>query len=263
MIIGYHPGNHGTPTDNTSPIGGTEIDFSTDLDQDDDNLLISDPPITSEDDVFYGIGNFTNEDSQKLANARVANRNAMKLNSFVGIAQAVSTSTLDLGDLLLVGKLAGNWIERTIELNGKIPVFGDINWDALSVYRCEYLIDDVPTNPRGNITLAIGGETVTIMFGGNDGISLCSAEYEIAIAEELDVCLVSANRKTAPEGIGDFSRALKFPGSDESLVVPTGELLPTKSISWVVKMTVKGNIPRPKNIWTSPYVGLVGNPQDV
>lgn len=262
MDIGFHPGTHGTPQDDTSPIGGS-IDLGTDLDQDDDNLLISDPPITSEDDTFYGIGNFTNEDTQKLSNARVANRNAMKLNSFVGIAQAVSTSNLDVGDLLLVGKLSGNWVERVISLNGKNPVFGDTNWDALSVYRCEYLISDVPTNPNGNLTLAIGGETVTIMFGGVNGISLCSAEYRVAIATSKDVGLESDNRKTAPTGIGSFSRALKFPGSDESLVIPDGELLPGETISWVIEMVAKGNIPRPKNIWTSPYIGLVGNPEDV
>ena len=95
MDINFYGGQNGTPTDNTSPIGG-DIDLGTPLDDDTDNLLISDPPITSENQVFYGIGNIKNEDTQKLSNARVINRNAMKLNSLVGIAQAVSTNALDV-----------------------------------------------------------------------------------------------------------------------------------------------------------------------
>lgn len=262
MQIKFRPGQNGTPTDDSSAIGG-DIDMGANYTGDEDNLLINDPPITGEDEVFYGIGNLSNEDTQKLANARFINRNGMKLNSLVGIAQGVSTSPLDLGDLLIVGKIGGTWYEKLLTLNGKIPVFGSDNWDINTVYRLEYLIDDVPAIPQGNVTFGIGAETITIMFGGVGGIGLCSAEYRVAIATSKDLYLTSADRKTAPEDIGGFSRATKFPGSDESLMLPEGELLPGEVISFCIELTCKANIFKPKNVWTTPFIGLAGNPEDV
>lgn len=263
----FRPGVDGAGVDDDAPIIGAMDTDAELVPTDPDTRLANISYPTDDTKLYYGGGYIDLDSDGSMQAARVALRSGMQPNLVAGPMQLVSTAG-DTGPCTVSGRVSGVIIHEVINLAGLTPVVTSNTWDAASE-EDEYdgaLRVDYGEVPLGNVTASIGGQTLgviwrTVTIGDQVrlGTILCSVEWKIALADELDAVLSSDNRLTAPEDISDFSRATRWPGSDQALTVPGGVLPGGSSIGWVEEFTaLVGMVPAKSTNMAD--VALVGTP---
>lgn len=242
-------GANPTPTDDTSALGGA-IATGTAINQNTVGNFFGDMRIGTSDIPYYAIiyERFNNTSSGSVQNARVANRAGARLNSSSSTVTIVSTSSLDVGSIRVIGKVSGIFTSEDIVLTGTTPAIGINTFDANSVVRYESLAG-VPT---GNVTCSVSSEICGVIWGTAadpaDGFYsiatyMATAEIDIAVATAINTTLSSANRLTAPTGISSFSKATRWTGEDFSAAVPGGALSVGDYVGIVVRFVSFTGIP--------------------
>lgn len=257
----YYLGANGAPTNDTDPIGGA-IDTGTPLNEANLDIVIKALSVpTTANEVYRGIAYRKNEHaSSNWANAKFCNRAGALLNSVSGVASVVSTNPADTGVVKVVGKESTVWAPESLTAGGLTTVYGSTVFDALSVYRWEYSVGGVPTVPQGNVSCAIDGNLVAVIFGGAYGNVMASAEAELAVATAKDATISATNRKSDPSsGITSFSRAVRWTGNDQSIAVPGNILEFGKWIGFCIRLTAVANIPQPIGGAVVVDIDLIGN----
>lgn len=247
LNVKFRPGVDGTPDNDDDPIIG-DMDGAAEFVPTDPNTRLSNVTFPTVDDVDYHGGGYIDLDSSgDLLNARVILRNGMQPNAAAGTVQLVSTSPDDTDDAIITGYIGGNLVQRTVTLNGTTPVSSVDSFDEEGVIRIDYA-----QIPAGNLTASVLGQTIGVIWktvtlpSGQIrlGTWLCSAEWQIALADSKDANIGAADRLTAPDDISAFARATRWTGSDQSLTVPGGRLNGGESIAWVERFTaIVGNFP--------------------
>jgi hypothetical protein len=246
-------GADGIPLNDTDPLGDA---ISTGVAVDPNTLggLYGDIRLDSTDQTYYTIFYKRMEQTSpgNLANARFSNRAGARLNTTAGNASVVSTNAADVGEIKVTGKVSGTWTSETLTLTGTTPVIGSQVWDINSVVRWESL-DGVQL---GLITCSVNSATCAVIWGTDndpqDGFpsiatSFASYEMQFALCTAINTTLSSANRKTAPTGIGSFSSATRWSGEDFSIAVPGGDLGEDDYIGVCGRLIAYANIPAPTN----------------
>lgn len=246
-------GADGRPVNDTDPIGGA-IATGTVIDPNTLGNLFGDIRLDSTDQIYYTVFYKRMEQTAPgvLTNSRFSNRAGARLNTTSGNASVVSTNAADVGQIKITGKVSGTWTTETLTLTGTSAVIGSQVWDANTVVRWESL-DGVLL---GLITCAVNSSTCAIIWGTDndpqDGFpsiatSFASYEMQFALCTAINTALSSADRKTAPSGIGSFSTATRWSGEDFSIAVPGGDLAEDDYIAICAKLTAYANIPAPTN----------------
>lgn len=250
--IHYYRGANAAPANDTDPLGGA-IYTTAELDPTSASNLWSTIRIESTDQDYYSVHyrQAKNSSSGSLESARFYNRAGAILNSTSGTAQVASTSASESISIIITGKVSGNWDQETLVVSGTTPTIGSKTWDSNSVVRWQC----VSGTPVGNITCSVNGSVVGVIYGTNDdpvdgdpdsiACYMISTETTWALATATNTTVSSANRKTAPTGIGSFVAATLWSGADASINVPGGNLIVDEYIGVVGKLTLKANVPQP------------------
>lgn len=262
----YYGGTNTTPQNNTDPYGGA-IDTGSELVQTDPNIIIYSLQSLEVDEEYYGIFYRKNEATGALNNARVYNRAGMQLNSSSGTIQIISSSSSDTDiKIQFTGYSSAAFNTDTITVNGTTPVSGVESFDVDGVLMAEVLtLAGSPTTPVGNITVSVNSEIIAIIYGtaADEDIActMVTSLYEMAVASSLSSTISGTNRLTAPaSGIGSFSQATNWAGSDQSINVPTGILPASGYIGVCIKLTIPASMPTPI-IGYYQFLGVImGNP---
>ena len=249
--VKYYRGANTAPTNDVDPLGGA-IYTTSELDQDVSSNLWANVSISPDTNLTYYSTHYRrNTSTGNLANARFYNRAGCLKNSNSGIATITSTASSESISIRVAGKVGGNWDTETLVVTGTTPSLGTKTWDVDTVVRWEA----VSGTPVGNLSCSVNSELVGIIYGTNDdpvdgntdSIScyMISAETTWAVATALNTTVSSANRLTAPSGIGSFSLATYWTGDDASINVPTGNLDADDYIGIVGKLDLLTNVPQP------------------
>lgn len=221
----YRFGADANPTNDTDPVGGA-IDTGTDQDQTVSGNLIYSVAVQSSNQTYYGIAARQNKHAtDDFESVSVANRYGGNPPTSGGVAIDVySTSASDTSNLLLVFKSSSAWVSNTVQMTGTSHAISSNQIDANSDWYAVYNNGAVPV---GDIYITVNGEIVGVIYGSASSGSVAAKQsymtttlYKIALATAQNTSLSSANRKTAPTGIGSFSRATYWPGNDSSIAVP-------------------------------------------
>lgn len=263
----YYLGANPTPTNDTDPYGGA-IDTSPELNELTAGILIATVPRpTSGSQYYYGIAYRKNEHaSSDWDSAAFTNRAGAKLNTSGGIVSVVSDNSADTGTLRVAGQISAAWDTESITLTGTTTAYGAETWDASQVWRYEYLVGGAAAVPTGNLTIAVDGEVVAVIYGsgGGYGNNMASAEWDLAVASSKGATISGTNRITAPAaGISAFSKACKWGGSgavDQSIAVPGGSLDFGEYIGYCIRLTAHAGIAAPVSGYLFPDINLIGVP---
>jgi hypothetical protein len=270
--IKFRPGVDGAPDNDDDPIVG-DMDPATLLVPTDPNTRISNPIyVIGEDRPYYGGGYISNEGTGDITGARVALRSGMQPNAAAGPIQLVSTSASDTMDVQLSGFVSGVETFETLTLTGTTPVTSINDWDESDLSDPDdptwgAVRVDIGDVPAGNVTVSIMGQTLGIIWAtqviGSQtrlGTVLCSVEWTIALATAKgDDTISSADRLTKPTGVGTYTRATRWPTSDQALTVPGGRLDAGEVIGWVEEFwAIDGMVPA--LAYNLADVALVGTP---
>lgn len=266
--IAFYPGANGTPTDDTSAIGGAITTGGGELNENTANLLIdtvSIPASSGSDEDYYGIAYRKNEASGHLQDAYFDNRTAMIGNASASVASVVSTSATDTGTVKLTGYVSSSFVQESITATGTTSATGTTTWDASGIWRAEYLVGGAPATPYGDITITIDGQIVAVIYGDRSlpstyrGNVMATREFQIAVASAKDTTISSANRLTPPSGISSFAQGARWTGLDQSIAVPGTDLDGGEYVGFCIKLTVKAGIPAPVGGYVLPDVGIRGS----
>lgn len=270
--IKYYGGSDGAPANDVDPAGGA-IDTGAELVEATAGIVIAAVPAASgSDEDYYGVAYRKNEHvSSDWTDAALTNRAGAILPASAGQVSVVSTSASDTGVLRVTGLISAAWDQEDITLTGTTPATGAETWDSGEVWRYEYLSGGVPATPVGNLTIDVDGEVVATIYGSASGFGniMASAEFELALASNLDDDISLTNRLTAPTvgaGAGQvsaFSRAVKWSGTgavDQSLAVPGGDLGFGVYVGYCIHLIAKDGIPAPAggNLVCDPNLFGVG-----
>lgn len=201
--IKYYPGADGAPTNDTDPYGGAISTGGGELDEDTPEIVIAAVPAPSgADEDYYGAFYRKNTHaSSDWTEAYVTNRAGMIDNAGAGLVSVVSTSASDTGVLRITGTISSVFDQEDITVDGTDTAFGVETWDAGGVKRAEYLVAGVAAQPVGNLTIAVDGEVVAVLYTTSRTLpigSAVSAEWEVAVADTVDLAIAGANRLTDP-----------------------------------------------------------------
>ncbi len=265
---GYYGGVDGVAAADGAPWLGA-IDTGAQLNEDSVNATLFNNPIqpTSGTLAYYGGAYRKLLDDVTASNVRLANRAGALLNLSSGIPSVVSSSPLDAGTLgnaartglqvRLVGRVAGNYTEQFINLNGTTPS-SDVNGGAQVVeanqgWRWETSLNGSPTDFWGDVACYIGAQLCCIIRGKLNprrGITgkanrMCSAEVKLAVASAKNTTVSGTDRLVAPSGIGSFDPAVYLPGADQSLALPGNPYVLNDRFAFVVEFTAIAGILSP------------------
>jgi len=238
------------PTDDVGDIGGA-INTGTAIVETTVGNLLADMRIGTTDQYFYTVfyEAFDNTASGSIQNARVANRAGALVNTSAGTCGYASTNALDTGVVRALGKVGGTWTTEDVTLTGTTPAFTLATFDVGTVVRHEI----ISGASLGAISCSVNGDIVGMIWGTDndptDGAPsiatyMATAEIDIAIATAINTNLTSTDRKTAPSGIGSFSKATIWTSADASIgiAIPGGALGVGDYIGVVVRFTSFGNV---------------------
>lgn len=242
-------GADGVPATDVDPIGGA-IYTGTAVNENTTGNLFGDLRIGSSDIYYYTIfyEAFANTTSGSMKNCREANRAGAILNSSSGTVSVVSTSSSDTGTLRVTGLVSSVWEQEDITLTGTTPATGVKTYDSGGVVRYEY----ISGTPAGALTCSVASAVCGVIWGtdydpadGGSSIAtyMATAEIDLAVATAINTTLSSANRLTAPTGIGSFSKATRWTGADASIAVPGGSLGVGDYIGICARFTAYNGIP--------------------
>lgn len=250
--IKYYRGANVAPTNDTDPLGGAIYTIS-ELNPATPGNLFKNLSIGSTSKTVYSIHYRKAEQTAPgvLTNARFYNRAGAVKNTSAGFASIASDSASEDITIRVTGKIGGSWDYEDLDVLGTAVVVGTKNWDANSVLRWEA----TSGQPVGILGCSVAGELCGVIYGTSDDPTdgnsesiatyMCSAETTWALATALNTDLSSANRLTAPTGIGSFAAATKWLGQDDSLSIPTTELTENDYIGIVCKFIIEANVPQP------------------
>lgn len=258
-------GSNPVPNDNTDDLGGT-IDTGTAINENTVGNLMGDLRIGTSDIYYYAIlyEAFNHSTSGSVENARVANRAGAKVNASAGTASVVSTSASDTGIIRVIGKVSGTWTADDITLTGTTPATGNETFDLGTVVRWEALSGSV----TGAVTCSVAAEVVGVIWGttydpadGGSSIAtyMATAEIDLAVATAINTALSSADRLTAPTGIGSFAKATRWSGADSAIAVPGGSLGVGDYVGVCVRFTAFNGIPASNSGKIQFKHGIVGD----
>lgn len=253
------------PNDDTDDLGGA-IDTGTAINEATVGNLFGDLRIAEANTYYYAIfyEAFNHTTSGSVENARVANRAGAKLNTGAGTVTVVSTSASDTGIIRVTGKVSTVWTQDDITLTGTTPATGNETFDTGSVIRYESLSGI----PVGAVTCSVAAETTGIIWGtsydpadGGSSIAtyMASAEIDLAVATAINTTLSSADRLTAPTGIGSFAKATRWTGADASIAVPGGSLGVGDYVGVCARFTANADVPAPYTGKIQFKHGIVGD----
>lgn len=276
--IKYYPGADGAAATDPDPYGGAITTGGGELDEDTPEIVITAVPAPSgADESYYGAFYRKNTHaSSDWTEAFVTNRAGMIDNAGSGLASVVSTSASDTGVLRVTGTIASVWTQDDLTVDGTDTVFGVETYDAGGVWRAEYLVAGVAAQPVGNLTIAVDGEVVAVLYGSASSPgrtlpigSAVSREWQVAVASNLDDTIGESSRLTIPtvgSGSGEvsaFSQAVKWNGSgavDQSIAVPGGDLDFGHYIGIAVQFEAKDGIPAPVSGYVFYDIDVLGVP---
>lgn len=259
----YYPGASGTPTNDSSAIGGA-ISTGAELVEVNANHLIdvlSIPSSTGADADYYGIAYRKNEASGPLNDAYFWNRTAAIANTLAGVVQVQSTSASDTGKVRCTGLVSSVFTQGDVTCTGTTAATGSTTFDASGLWRFEYMSGSAAATPVGDITVSVNGQIVAVIYGSASGRGniMATREYALAVASSQSAALSAANRLTAPSGISAFAQGAKWAGLNQSISVPSDDLAGGAYIGYVVKLTVKKGIQAPVAGYVLPDIGLCGS----
>lgn len=255
----------GNPDNNTDPLGG-----ATDaaLDPDTPSNLWKTLSIGSSNVSVYSVHvrKQVNVTSGQLINARFYNRAGAIKNTSAGVASIASNKANEDCTVRVVGKVGGNWDYEDIDVLGLTISVGTKTWDANSVLRWVVL----EGYPVGILGCSVAGEVVGVIYGTSDdpqdgnpesiACYMCSAETTWALATSKNTAIGSANRLTAPTGIGSFEHATIWDGEDASIAVPSGVFEIDDEIHVCGLLLIEANVPQPpRDFQVKP--ALIGDSQ--
>lgn len=256
----YYPGASGTPTDDTSAIGGA-IATGTEIVEGTVNTLIHTVTISGSAVDYYGVAYRKNEATGTLNTGKCYLRTGGNVAPSAGVVTVVSTSASDVSNLWIAYKSGSSWISagETITLAGLTPVNGLTTVDSGSDWVAIYNSGAVPV---GDITIKINSVQVGMIYGsaGGNGNYCASTLYTLALASSASSTLSAANRLTAPGSIGSFTAATYWPGNDSSVAIPGTNLATTAYFGYVVKLSVPANMTKPPAGQICCDVALIGDP---
>ena len=255
------------PADITSPIGGA-INTATPLTSATLNADLAGVNRGASDQTYYAIFYFQNNCTSPsyLNFARIYNRSGALVNTVAGSLTYVSTSTSDASTIMTTGKVAGVYAQELITLTGTTPVVGQKLWDAGTVIRHESLTaGTAPVKTIGNVSISASGQIIAVLYGtanNPSGLDLstitASAKFTFALATTKSTPLSSANRITAPTGIGAFAPATFWQGADASLGVPSATLVGGEYIAVCVAYQSLAGAPESVNNQLGHFPILLG-----
>ena len=236
-------GTHGQVDNDSDQIGGDIDTGNTRSDGAEDEGLYR-PTIGNSDKVLRHIEYRKNEWSGTLQGMRFFLRTGGKLPGSSGVVGVRSTSGSDVGKVWFAYRHAGDWIPvgEEVTLAGASMVTGLVSWDEGTDWAAVY----EPGIPTGDLYISINGEIIGVIFGGADGNFCASSLYQLALADSLNSSIEAENRLSDPsDGVGSWSRAVRWPGTDESLTIPGNDLYAGDHIGYAVKMLVPMGFTKP------------------
>lgn len=248
----YYGSADGNPSNDTDPLGGA-IATGTELNPASPSNLWSTLSIGTSSKTVYSIHYRKQENSTsgELVNARFYCRTGAIKNTNAGTASIASNKAGEDCTVRVVGKIGGNWDFEDIDVLGTTISVGSKIWDANSVLRWVVL----EGYPIGILGCSVAGETVGVIYGTSDdpvdgngesiACYMCSAEITWALATSKNTTLSSANRLTAPTGIGSFEPATLWANEDTSIAVPSGVFEIDDEIGICGKLVIEANAPQP------------------
>lgn len=258
-------GSNAVPSDDVSAIGGA-INTGSNINENTVDNLFGDLRINNSDIYYYSIvyERFINTSSGSMQNARVGNRAGAKLNTSPGTVTLVSTNIADTGSYRVTGKVSGVWTTEDIVATGTTPATGVHTFDVSTVVRYESLAG----TPLGAVTFSVASDVCGVIWGtDNDPLDgapsiatyMATAEIDLAVATAINTTLSSANRLTAPTGIGSFSKATLWTGADATIAVPGGVLAVGDKIAVCVRFKAFNGIPATASGKIQFKHGIVGD----
>lgn len=222
-------------TDDTSAMGGAPA--AGELTDSSANLLFDSTPANaaggadiSQKNIFYR----SNEEGAggKMLSGKIAFINGLAPSAGTGVLTFHLTNPADVGlQVRIVCQVSGVWSssEKTVMANPTVNSI--VAPDAGKTYRLECLdaaTGLTPTAPAGDILVSQAGQwlgrisgPVVDRTGATINLTMATMEYRMAVASAKNTNLSSANRLTAPSGIGAASVPLLIDGTiDTSLSVP-------------------------------------------
>lgn len=250
------------PTNDTDPLGGA-IYTTTELNPSTPGNLWKNLSISGSNKTVYSIHYRKAEHSSpgSLQNARFYDRAGAKKNTSAGTASIASNYAGEDTTVRVTGKVGGAWDYEDIDVVGTSIAVGTKTWDANTVLRWETLSGQ----PVGIIGCSIAGELIGVIYGTSDdpvdgdtesiATYMCSAEITWALANAKNSTLSSANRLTAPSDISSFVAATKWLGDDDSITIPSTEMVVDDYIGIVGKLIIEANVPQPvRDFQTKPTI---------
>ena len=248
----YYLGTDGNPNNDTAPLGGA-INTGAEANPATPSNLWKALSIGSTSKTVYSVHyrKLENTAPGSLQNARFYDRAGAVKNTSSGPASIASNSALEDCTIRATGKVGTVWDYEDIDILGTAVVVGTKTWDANSVLRWECTTGQ----PIGLIGCTIAGQTCGVIYGTSDdpadgnsesiATRMCSAEITWALATAKNTTVSSANRLTAPTGIGSFVAATKWLGDDDSITVPSTLMEEDDVIGIVGKLVIEANVPQP------------------
>lgn len=262
--IKYYAGTDGNPTDDSSAVGGT-ISTGSEITEGTTNTLLKAVKITGSTVSYYAIAYRKNTEGSggSLNAAKFYLRTGGEKPASSGVVSAVSTSASDTGTLTVGYKHSSSWIAagEEITMTGLSTAYGLTTVDTSSDWWAIY---SSGTAPVGDISIHINGVKVGQIYGtaGGNANYCASTLYTLAVATAQDASVSATNRITAPgSGISSFTTATYWPGTDNSVAIPSTDLDDTHYIGYCIKMTVPANMTKPPNGKMVCDVALYGDDQ--
>lgn len=231
-------------------------------------------------------------------NPRIYNRAGAVVNILGGNPRIIcsnadvgtSGSAAGIGlQIRLLAQVGGTWTPQWINLNGATfssdVAGGYLAVDAGTAYRWELALNGSPTTISSDVACYIDSQLCAVIRGSGNprrgitgqGNNFASAEIKVAVAVSKNSSLAGTNRLTAPSAgigtpasvlVGAFAPAVFFPGggsgsslwvgSDQSLVIPGGPLMPGDYFGYCLQFTAY-NIPAPLGNFVAD-IGFLTNP---